>query len=63
MEYKEILKGLKKASYGFIANNYHNLSKEQLKDILLEYIYVTDSESEKEARENLAERWDFWEEV
>lgn len=56
MENKEILEGLKKASYDFIANNYYKLSKEQLKDILLEYIYVTDTEAEEEAIENLAER-------
>lgn len=58
MNEKEILKGLKNASYDFIANNYYKLSKEQLKDILLEYIYVADKDTEEEAIDNLKERWE-----
>ena len=58
MNEKEILKGLKEASYDFIANNYYKLSKEQLKDILLEYIYVVDEDTEEEAIENIKERWE-----
>jgi hypothetical protein len=39
MEDKEILEGLKSSSpYGFIANNYCEMSKEQLKDIILELL-------------------------
>ena len=56
MERKEILKGLKKASYDFIANNYYKMDKETLKDILLEYIYLCDNE--EEVIESIKERWE-----
>lgn len=46
MERKEILKGLREGSYGFIANNYYKMDKETLKDILLEYIYLCNNEKE-----------------
>lgn len=42
MENKEILKGLKKTPYDFVANNYYKMDKEQLKDIILELICIAD---------------------
>ena len=38
---KELLDAIRSGqSYDFIANNYWKMSKEQLKDTLLEYIYL-----------------------
>lgn len=38
---KELIEAIKNGnSYDFIANNYWKMSKEQLKDALLEYIYL-----------------------
>lgn len=40
---KEILCYLQSQAYDFIAGNYSKLTKEELKTILLEFIYNTDS--------------------
>lgn len=62
MEDKEILKGLKsKAPYDFIANNYWKMTHEQLRDITLELIAITDDEMLKEVAEGLIE-YKGWEE-
>lgn len=38
MRYNEIIEGLKKAPYDFIANNYWQMSRQQLKDVILELL-------------------------
>ena len=53
MTEKEILKGLQERPMDFISNHYNELTKEELRDILLEYIYVTDKESQKEVINSL----------
>lgn len=49
--------------YGHIANNYWNMSKESLKDIILELVYAIDNSEEKgiileSVKEELLDRWD-----
>lgn len=66
MEEKEILKGLKSGRpYDFIANNYYNISKEKLKDIILELLAQFDGKIYEsvvnELVENLVE-YKGWEE-
>lgn len=39
MEKSEIIKRLKKEGMNFISNNYYKLSKEELKEICIAYIY------------------------
>ena len=58
MNEKEILEGLKKAPYDFIANNYYKLSKEELRDILKEFIYVATPEQTNEVIEELESIWE-----
>ena len=53
MNKEEILKGLTERPMDFIANNYSDLSKEDLRDILLEYIYVADKDAQEEAIDSL----------
>ena len=55
---EEILKACKDGTlYDFIANNYWNMSKEELKDVCLEAIYLAGND--KEIGENLKEwKWD-----
>ena len=53
-------------SYDWIANNYHKLSKEELKDIILETLYAIHTTAYlgeedcilTDARYNLIERWE-----
>ena len=56
----EIINAIKEDTlYDYIANNYYQFDKYDLKDILLEIIYVTDDyilENENELIENLKER-------
>ena len=49
--------------YGYIANNYWNMSKASLKDIILELVYAIDNSEEKgiileSVKEELLDRWD-----
>lgn len=53
MKNNEILKGLQERPMDFIANNYNKLSKEELRDILLEYIYVADEKAQQEVINSL----------
>lgn len=52
-------------SYDFIANNYMNFSKEQLKDIIIELMYAIHIESNDEktildsALDELTDRWSY----
>lgn len=46
MNKSEILKGIKKEGCNFIANNYWKLSKEELKEICIAYMYAL-KESDK----------------
>lgn len=43
---EEILEEIKKCSglYGYVANNYYKLTKEELKELLLNAIYVADDD-------------------
>lgn len=58
MTEKEILEGLKKAPMDFIANNYFLLSREQLRDILKEFIYIATQEQTEEVIEELENIWE-----
>lgn len=40
----ELLNCLQSHAYDFIAGNYYKLTKEELKTILLEFVYNTDNE-------------------
>ena len=57
MELSEIIKKMKNGEslYGLIANDYYKMSKETIKDILLDAIYLLDNDkkilAEMEARE------------
>lgn len=58
MNDKEILEGLKKTPYDFIACNYYKMSKEQLKDIALELLALSlfdDAKTYEKARKELVE--------
>lgn len=58
MNEKEILKGLQERPMDFIANNYYNLSKEQLRDILKEFIYVATPQQTETVIEELENIWE-----
>jgi hypothetical protein len=60
----EVMKAIEKNElYDYVANNYWNMSKEELKDILLEAIWVgcsnapRDEDFNRELASNLSERW------
>ena len=55
---EEILKACKDGTlYDFIANNYWKMSKEELKDVCLEAVYLADNDEEigKELEERLCD--------
>lgn len=63
MEYEEIIEAIRDDRlYGFIANNFYKMDKEQLRDIILElyymirydYVYGNDND-EKILNENIVE--------
>lgn len=66
---KELIEAIKNDNaYDFIAQNYNRFSKEQLKDIILEYMFAvyeankgtTETyEIESNVIEELTERWDY----
>ena len=58
MNEKEILRGLQNSPMDFISNEYYNLSKEQLRDILKEFIYVATQEQTNEVIEELESIWE-----
>ena len=64
MEDKEILEGLKTTNcpYDFIANNYWKMSHEQLKDLLLEIIAITDTDTIKDCVVEGLVEYKGWEE-
>lgn len=60
----EIMKAIEENTiYDYVANNYWKMSKEELKDILLEAIWVgcqnapRDEDFNRELASNLSERW------
>lgn len=55
MNRKEILEGLKDRPYDFIANNYYQISKEDLKDIILEILALFDGEEYNKLKKELIE--------
>ena len=60
----EIMKAIEENKlYDFIANNYWNMTKEELKDVILELAWVcgdieTNDASRQELLANLSERWE-----
>ena len=66
---KEILQAIKNNNlYGFIANNYYEIDKEKLKDIILELYFIVTEEfniNDKELNDKLIEyleEYKGWEE-
>lgn len=63
---KEILKGLKSGKpYDYIASNYYNMSKEDLKDIILELLAQFDGKQYQSVVDTLCENlveYRSWEE-
>lgn len=74
MEYEQILEGLKEHGfYNFMATDYYKLTKEELKDIILELAYASEqgfirecgrkngkvvyNDIEQDAIEELEDRW------
>lgn len=52
---KEFIKALREnKAYGYIANNGHNMSKEDLINIIKEYEYAIQSHEEKEVHNRIA---------
>ena len=47
MEKEEIIEGLKRSESDFVANNYYKMTKEQLKELVIDAIYVLDKEGVK----------------
>lgn len=43
--------------YDLVANHYWEMSKEELKDLLLEFIYVTDESNYDDVADELVDRW------
>ena len=65
MEEKEILQGLNDKPYDFVANNYYKMSKEQLKDIILEILAQFDGADYEEVKTTLVKNlkeYRSWEE-
>lgn len=63
---REVIRNMEHdTDYDFIANNYWNMDKTDLKDIILELLYgIYENEkhgidAKEEAIENLKERWDM----
>lgn len=58
---KQVMQAIEKGElYDFIANNYYNMTKDELKDVLLEVIWSNISNEEENKiylLGNLAERW------
>lgn len=58
MNKKEIIRELDNTPYGFIATQYNELTKEQLRDILKELIYVSTPEQMQKVIKELNDIWE-----
>ena len=52
----EVLKNNPKHTYDYICNNYYNYSKEELKDILKEFVYFSMYHTTKEVDTTISEK-------
>lgn len=57
---KEVIKAIRNGEgYDYIANHYYEFTKEELKDIILECLFVIDDNKAKDVAEELKDfRWE-----